>query len=195
MNVQAWPVSKPLKLTKPTVELRPSRIRRQPVPVQKTPEPPSPEREVLGGIAGIALFAVALAVLIVGVSVATIFHADPGAAARAARFGQCYDAEGSNCVLDGDTIYLEGQRIEIAGLKAPKIQGAQCDQERSRGIDSAVRLADLLNSGKVTLGPSVREPDGQLRTKVEVGGNDVGTAMINAGMAREYGNTNGWCSQ
>lgn len=186
-------MSKPLKLTKQTVELRPSRIRRQPVPVPKTPEPPSPEREVLGGIAGIALFALALAVLIVGVSIATIMHDDPAAAARAAKFAQCYDAEGSNCVLDGDTIYVQGQKIEIAGVIAPKIQGAQCDEERSRGIDSAVRLADLLNSGKVSVGATVREPDGQLRTKVEVGGNDVATAMINAGMAREYGNTNGWC--
>jgi len=222
-------VSKQWSPRKQTVQLAPSRIRRQPVPVQKAPEPPSPEREVLGGIAGITLFAVALAVLILGVSIATIIHTDPNAAARAARFSQCYDAEGSNCVLDGNTIYIQGQKIEIAGVAAPKIQGAQCDDERSncvldgntiyiqgqkieiagvaapkiqgaqcddersRGIDSAVRLADLLNSGKVTVGASVREPDGQLRTRVEVGGNDVATAMINAGMARAYGNTDGWC--
>jgi len=187
-------VSKPFKLTKQTVELAPgSRIRRQPVPVQKTPAPPSPEREVLGGIAGIALFAVVLAVLILGVSIATIFHEDPGAAARAARFGQCYDAEGNNCVLDGDTITVEGQRIEIAGITAPKIQGAKCDDERTRGIDAAVRLASLLNTGKVTLGASVREPDGQVRTRVEVGGNDVGPAMIDAGVAHDYGNSDGWC--
>lgn len=186
-------MSKPLKLAKQTVELRPSRIRRQPVPVQKAPEPPSPEREVLGGIAGMAFFAVALAVLIVGVSIATIFHTDPGAAARAERFGQCYDAEGSNCVLDGDTIYVQGQKVLIAGVTAPKIQGAQCDDERTRGIDSAVRLADLLNSGQVSVGASVREPDGQMRTKVEVGGNDVGSAMIGAGLARAYGNSDGWC--
>ena len=189
-------MSKPLKLTKQTVELAPgSRIRRQPVPVQKAPEPPSPEREVLGGIAGIALFAVALAVLIVGVSIATIMHDDPAAAARAAKFAQCYDAEGSNCVLDGDTIYVAGQKVEIAGVAAPKIQDAKCDEERSRGIDSAVRLADLLNSGKVSVGGTVREPDGQLRTKVEVGGKDVALAMISAGVAHDYNNSYGWCSE
>ena len=187
-------MSRPIKLTKKTVELAPgSRIRRQPVPVQKVPEPISPQQEVLGGIAGMTLFAIALAVLILGVSIATIVHVDPNAAARAAQFGQCYDAEGSNCVLDGDTIYVQGQRIDIAGLTAPKIQGAQCDGERTRGIDAAVRLASILNSGKVSVGPSVREPDGQLRQKVEVGGNDVATAMIGAGVARDYGNSNGWC--
>lgn len=188
-------MSKQWSPRKQTVELAPgSRIRKQPVPVQKAPEPPSPEREVLSGMAGITLFAVALAVLILGISIATIIHTDPNAAARAARFSQCYDAEGSNCVLDGNTIYVQGQKIEIAGVVAPKIQGAQCDDERSRGIDSAVRLADLLNSGKVTLGDTVRGPDGQLRRKVEVGGNDVAATMIGAGMARDPDNSNGWCS-
>jgi endonuclease YncB( thermonuclease family) len=188
-------VSKQWNPRKPTVQLAPSRIRREPAPVQKIPEPPSPQQEVLGGMAGVVLFAIALAILIVGVSVATIIHGDPGAAARAARFAQCYDAEGSNCVLDGDTISVEGQRIAIAGATAPRIQGAECDEERSRGIDAAVRLADLLNSGKVTVGATVREPDGQLRRKVEVDGNDVGVAMINAGMAHDYGSSDGWCDQ
>ena len=179
---------------KATVELAPgSRIRRQPVIVQKAPEPPSEQQEVIGGIAGILLFAIALAVLIVGVSVATIFHEDPAAAARAAQYGQCYNAAGDNCVLDGDTIYVAGQRVDIAGIAAPKIQGAKCDDERTRGIDSAVQLADLLNGGKVTLGPTVREPDGQVRRKVSVGSRDVGVAMINAGAAREYGDSSGWC--
>ena len=190
-------MNRPLKLTKKKpVELAPgSRIRRQPPPVQKPLEPATPQQEVLGGIAGMVLFAIALAVLIVGLSVATIIHVDPNAAARAAQFGQCYDAEGSNCVLDGDTIYVDGRKVEIAGLVAPKIQGAQCDDERSRGIDAAVRLATLLNSGKVSVGPSARQPDGQLRQKVEVGGNDVALAMINAGVAHDTGNSYGWCSE
>lgn len=196
MRVRLAGVSKPLKLTKKPVELAPgSRIRRQPAPVQTALEPPTPQQEVLTGIAGMVLFAIALAVLIIGISVATIFHVDPRAAARAAQFGQCYDAEGSNCVLDGDTIYVQGQKTDIAGLTAPRIQGAKCDDERSRGIDAAVRLASLLNGGKVSIGPSVREPDGQLRQKVEVGGNDVAPAMIGAGMARDYGNSDGWCSE
>jgi micrococcal nuclease len=186
-------VSKQWNPKKQAVQLAPSRIRRQPVPVQKAPEPPTPQQEVVGGMAGIVLFALALAVVIVGVSIATIFHEDPNAAARAAQYGQCYNAPGSNCVLDGDTIYVDGQKVEIAGMSAPKIQGAQCDEERSRGIDSAVRLADLLNSGRVTLGESVREPDGQVRRKVEVNGNEVGVAMIDAGAARDYGSSGGWC--
>ncbi len=145
---------------------RPSRIRREPVRLRLEPdtdpvkaEAKAREREMWGGVTGVLLFAAALAVLVVGVSAATIFRDDPAAAARAARFGQCYNASGPNCVLDGATIYVARQKVTIAGVEAPQIQDARCDAERNRGIDAAVRLADLLNSGKV----SVSAPFGDMR--------------------------------
>lgn len=176
---------------------RPSRIRRDPAlvkPIEKQVVPPSREQEMVGGAAGIILFAITVVVVVIGISMATIFHEDPAVAARAAQFGQCYNAEGQNCVLDGDTIYFQGQKVEIAGLETPKIQDAKCDDERNRGIDSAIRLAALLNSGKVTIAGNVGEADGQVRAKVEVDGQDVGIAMIKAGAARESGSVPpSWC--
>jgi micrococcal nuclease len=199
-------VSKHWKPGKKFVELepaarpvaRPSRIRRDPVQINSnTLAAPrrrtSRERELFLGIAGVLIFATGIAAGIIALSIFTVTHPDPAAETRAAEFSQCYNAQGPNCVLDGGTIYVDGQKVEIAGMSAPKIQGAQCDEERSRGIDSAVRLADLLNSGRVTLGESVREPDGQVRRKVEVNGNEVGVAMIDAGAARDYGSSGGWC--
>jgi endonuclease YncB( thermonuclease family) len=172
-----------------------SRIRRAPPPVQKKVEPPSEEREIIGGIAGVVLLAFSIAALIVGISVATIFRNDPAAAARAMRFGQCYNAPGPNCVLDGDTIEFAGEKLQIAGIEAPKIDGARCSNERERGIEAAVRLAYLLNKGKVATAGQVAGPDGQTRTKVEVDGLDVGVAMVNAGVARDSGEGPGdWCS-
>jgi micrococcal nuclease len=147
-----------------------------------------------GGVAGVVLFGVALAVLVVGISVATIFHEDRAAAARALRFGQCYNAAGPNCVLDGATIYVARQKVTIAGVEAPQIQGARCDAERSRGIDAAVRLADLLNSGKVSVGAPFRDAEGRVVRKVQVNGEDAGEALISAGAAREYDGSRGtWC--
>lgn len=200
-------MSKHWKPGRETVALRPSRIRRVnapapgsrirrvPPPVQKKVEPPSEEREILGGLAGVLLVCTAIVALTVGVSVATIFRGDPAAAARAARFGQCYNAPGPNCVLDGDTIEFGGAKLEIAGIEAPKIDGARCSNERERGIQAAVRLADLLNRGKVATAGEVAEPDGQTRTKVEVNGLDVGLAMVNAGVVQDSADGPGsWCS-
>lgn len=196
-------MSKHWKPGKTTVALRPavrpSRIRREPVRLEPAPDPAKAEarareREMWGGVTGVLLFAAALAVLVVGVSAATIFRDDPDAAARAKRFDQCYNALGPNCVLDGATIYVARQKVTIAGVDAPQIQDARCDAERSRGIDAAVRLADLLNSGKVTVSAPFHDAQGRGVRKVQVNGEDVGAVMVEAGVAREYdGARQSWC--
>jgi endonuclease YncB( thermonuclease family) len=197
-------VSKPLKLGRPTVALRPSRIRREPVQLEtKRPltkaeiekaEARSREIEIWGGVAGVVLFATGIVALTFGISAATIFKNDPAAAAAAARFNQCYNAEGPDCVLDGDTIRVDGKKVEIAGIAAPAIVDAQCPEERSRGIDAAVRLADLLNGGNVTVGAPIRDANGREVRKVQVGGEDVGDSLIDAGLARKYdGTPQEWC--
>jgi endonuclease YncB( thermonuclease family) len=97
-------------------------------------------------------------------------------------------------VLDGDTIRVDGKKVEIAGIAAPAIVDAQCPEERSRGIDAAVRLADLLNGGNVTVGAPIRDANGREVRKVQVGGEDVGDSLIDAGLARKYdGTPQEWC--
>ena len=179
------------------VAVRPSRIRRDPPLVQKQKLDKvavSEEREIWSGVAGILLFAAVLAVGTVGISAATIFRSS-APSAPAPRFGQCYNAGGSDCVVDGDTIYLDGEKVEIAGMTVARIQGASCSDERSRGINAALQLATLLNKGNVTLGGTARDPDGELRQTVEVGGEDVSTAMISSGAARRPGGDRDWCSE
>jgi micrococcal nuclease len=182
-----------------TAKLKPSRIRRDPVrlvadvPAARKKRAYSSEREMWFGMTGVVLFASAIAVVVVGISVATFTRDDPGAAARAGRFGQCYDSDGPNCVLDGDTIYVRGRKVEIAGIEAPRIQGWGCADERTRGIDAAVRLADRLNSGQVTLGKPFRDPSGRAVRPVTVNGSDLGEKMIAGGLARRAGDPQGWC--
>jgi len=183
--------------------LKPSRIRRK--PVQLVPDVPAEAtrkrvrltdaEQMWFGVTGVTLFAAAIAVLIVGISIATFTRDDPAAAARARHFAQCYDAYGPNCVLDGDTIYVAGQRVEIAGVTAPEIQGAHCDAERTKGIDAAVQLAALLNSGPVTVGRPYRDDYGRIAQKVEVKGEDVGRTLMDAGAVQKYkGMKRRWCA-
>lgn len=193
-------MTKPLKTGRPTIAVRPSRIRRDPVRLETDPrvakkvEARTREREMWGGIAGVTLFAVVLAVAAIGISAATLFKDDPAAAAEEAQFNQCYNG-GPNCVIDGGTIHVEGEKIRIAGIDAPQIRGAACEQERSRGIDAAVRLAELLNGGKVTLGASVHQTDGSDARKVLVDGQDVAEPMVDAGLARAPGSSDpSWCA-
>lgn len=67
-------VTKPSKIRRQTVELRPSRIRRQPPApaiVRKAVNPYPTEREVWTVVIGVILFAIALAIIIIGVSAYT----------------------------------------------------------------------------------------------------------------------------
>jgi len=147
-----------------------------------------------GGVAGVMLFAAALVVLIVSVSIGTIRHDDPAADAQARQFGQCYNG-GQNCVVDGNTIYVAGEKIEIAGVEAPQIQDARCSNERDSGIDTATRLAELLNGGRVTVGRTFRDPYGREVRGVQVNGEDLAQKMIGLGLAHPYyGAKQGWCS-
>ena len=113
---------------------------------------------------------------------------------EAARFRQCYTGVGDNCVLDGDTIYVQREKVEIAGIEAPLIKGAACGDERTAGIEAAVRLADMLNSGQVMASSPIRDEYGRMVRNVEVNGKDVAKAMIAAGVVRSYtGEKRDWC--
>jgi endonuclease YncB( thermonuclease family) len=196
-------VSKHWKPGKTTVALkpvaRPSRIRRDPVKINANvpAKPRRPlnyrERELYFGIAGVLVFAAAIAAGIFGFSIFTAVRDDPTAAARAAQFGQCYNAQGPNCVLDGDSFYVAGTWVEIAGIEAPSIADARCPVEHDRGVTAAVVLADLLNSGRVTIGAATRDSSGRAVREVEVSGRDVATTMIDRSLAREAGSNPSWC--
>ena len=176
---------------------RPSRIRRDPLlvqPVQKKAPPRSREREIWLGVTGVILFAVAIVTVTAGFSVIT-GHEDAAAASGArGQFGSCEG--GPNCVIDGDTIRIAGSTVDIAGMDAPELASAQCQEETLRGVEAVQKLTTLLNSGTVTVGGDVTEPDGAVRKAVEVDGRDVGAAMVSAGAAREPSTgPHHWCPE
>ena len=191
-------MGKPWKPGKATVALpsepRPSRIRRDPrrVETRVEPKPRSREREMWSAVLGVAVVAACCAALVIGVSQVT--SSDP-AAARAAkntapRFGYCRTARGPNCVEDGDTFFLAGERIEIAGIDAPELHPSRCPEEARRGIAAAVRLRELLNRAP----PRLMVYGGRPQHKVEVNGVDVGAALVAGGFARElYDAPRSWC--
>lgn len=193
------------KIRRKPVAVRPSRIRREPLlrePVRvmtdaelRKAEARAREREVWGGVAGMALFGIAIMVATVGIGAATYFKLGSSGAAKAPNFGQCYNTDEGNCVVDGGTINFGGDKVRIAGMEAPGIDGAKCDAERTRGISAAVKLVDLLNGGNVTVSRSFRDASGRMVREVLVNGDDVGKTMISAGLAREAGSGEpDWCA-
>lgn len=113
-----------------------------------------------------------------------------------AAFGYCQWGGGSNCVVDGDTFRIRGEKVRIAGIDAPETHPSRCAYEARLGNAATTRLHALLNSGAVTMTHIDRDRDvyGRLLRNVQVDGADVGEAMVGAGVAREYGGgRRSWC--
>ena len=119
-----------------------------------------------------------------------------GAKEVRATFGFCHTGGGYNCVVDGDTIWLEGQSIRIADIDAPETHEFGCPQEKALGDRATQRLQQLVNSGAVTLTSIDREEDsyGRKLRLVYVNGISVGDTLVVEGLARYYrGGKRSWC--
>ncbi len=119
-----------------------------------------------------------------------------GEIVRRISFGFCHSGGGTNCVVDGDTFYMGGEKVRIAGIDAPETHDYGCPSELALGEQATERLQALLNSGAVTMTAIDRDRDvyGRLLRNVQAGGQDVGEALIGAGLAREYGRgRRSWC--
>lgn len=113
-----------------------------------------------------------------------------------ARFDLCHSGGGTNCVVDGDTFYIGGDKVRIAGIDAPETHPPRCPAEARLGEAATAKLQALLNSGAVTMTSIDRDRDtyGRLLRNVQVDGADVGEALIADGVAREYeSGRRGWC--
>ena len=112
-------------------------------------------------------------------------------------FGFCHTGGGTNCVVDGDTIWFHGQNIRVVGLDAPETHEPSCMAERALGERATRRLHQLVNGGVVSLSTIDRGQDryGRKLRIVTVDGVSVAETLIDDGLARRYegGPKRGWC--
>ena len=113
-----------------------------------------------------------------------------------ARFGYCHSGGGTNCVVDGDTFWMAGEKIRIADIDTPETHPARCAREQRLGDAATFRLQALLNAGAVTLVPIDRDIDryGRRLRVVERDGQSLGQMLVDEGLARPWeGYRRPWC--
>ncbi|WP_233355750.1 thermonuclease family protein [Henriciella litoralis] len=112
-------------------------------------------------------------------------------------FSMCGDGPRLNCVVDGDTIWANGDKVRLADIDAPEVFSPKCRAEKELGRQATLRLAELLNTGEVELAHSgTRETDRYGRTLriARVDGRSVGRSLVSEGLAHKWGNhRQGWC--
>jgi hypothetical protein len=111
-------------------------------------------------------------------------------------FSFCHTGGGFNCVVDGDTIWLKGEKIRVADIDAPETHDYRCASEKALGDRATRRLHDLLEAGPITLQSIDRDEDryGRKLRIVLVNGESVGDTLVSEGLARYYGKgRRPWC--
>lgn len=101
------------------------------------------------------------------------------------------------CVVDGDTFWLEGEKVRIADIDTPEISQPQCESEAELGRRATVRLTELLNAGPFELqsiGDRDRDRYGRLLRVVTRNGRSLGDQLVREGLARTWtGRRQPWC--
>ena len=119
------------------------------------------------------------------------------APATTARFGLCHTGGGTNCVVDGDTIWMGGVKIRIADIDAPETHPPRCAHEADLGNRATERLYELVNRGPfTTVQPGYRDEDryGRKLRVLMRKGQSLGGILVQEGLARPWdGSRHPWC--
>ena len=112
-------------------------------------------------------------------------------------FAMCDRMHRDDCVIDGDTFTLRGQKIRIADIDAPETHPPRCELEARLGRQATRRLQELLSAAPFALRPTGLDEDRygrKLRTVVR-DGRSLGSILVSEGLARKWTGTRlPWCS-
>ncbi|WP_443970839.1 thermonuclease family protein [Sphingobium sp. CR28] len=111
-------------------------------------------------------------------------------------FVLCHTGGGTNCVVDGDTIWLDGVKIRIADIDAPETHPPRCQSEADLGNKATLRLQQLLNAGAFMVEAADRDQDryGRKLRVITRDGKSLGSMLVSEGLARPWGGARRpWC--
>lgn len=105
-----------------------------------------------------------------------------------AQFALCGRGGGTDCVVDGDTFRLAGEKYRIADIDTPETHPARCAGEATLGVAATARLRGWLNAGAFHLERAGRDMDryGRKLRIVTRDGASVGDLLIAEGLARRW---------
>jgi micrococcal nuclease len=118
-------------------------------------------------------------------------------ALAAATFTLCAEPPRITCVVNGDTFWLNGEKVRLADINAPETSSAGCAAERELGHKATRRLIVLLNSGPFSLETEGRTTDryGRALRVAKRGGRSIGRQLVSEGLAEPWlGRRSDWCA-
>jgi micrococcal nuclease len=102
-----------------------------------------------------------------------------------------------NCVVDGDTLWLDGLKVRVADIDTPELSQAKCAYERELAERATTRFIELLNEGPFELaliGSTDEDRYGRKLRVIVRSGQSLGDQLVSEGLARTWtGRREPWC--
>lgn len=109
------------------------------------------------------------------------------------RMGFCYGGIRINCVVDGDTIWVGGEKIRLQSIDAPEIDG-KCASEKDLAQRAKYRLNEILSAEPFSVARSGKDRYGRTLVAIYNSHGEVGRALVREGLARPWtGRRRPWC--
>lgn len=112
---------------------------------------------------------------------------------------KCGTARRVTCVVDGDTLWLYGEKIRVADIDTPEISEPKCDSELTRGNKATDRFIALINQGPFELNAWPGRDTDRYGRKLRVlvrDGRSLGDMLVSEGLARTWtGRREPWCGR
>ncbi|WP_373086942.1 thermonuclease family protein [Sneathiella sp.] len=123
------------------------------------------------------------------VSLGVVISLAPQILSRTNDYSTPMKIAGSVHIVDGDTLWMKGQKIRLAGIDAPESQQTCISTSRSRyqcGIAARNFLKDLIADQPVQCDSRSMDKYGRLLATCYIGTRDINAEMVSAGWAVAY---------
>jgi len=100
----------------------------------------------------------------------------------------CGKGKRYTCVVDGDTIWLKGEKIRLMGFDTPETTTAFCggDREKQLGYKATERLQELLTNNEFSVHRDGIDRYGRTLAIIRIDRVNIGDILIDEGLARYW---------
>lgn len=113
------------------------------------------------------------------------------------RFSICGSGRRDNCVVDGDTFWMNGAKIRIADIDTPELSPPRCAREKSLGEAAKHELLSQLNAGGIEIASAGKRDTDRYGRQLRIvlrDGRSITETMVEKGLARRWeGSRRSWC--